>query len=191
MFNAEAAAKAANATVINAVAGFNKSQAEVTKLLQEAREKSAQNDLLETDVFYKKRAQYDAYRAAHRPKPSSPSEHIFRAQKAAPERLAAHQLQKDGLRWPTLLSAPVYEAARCAIDELWECRTPEDSGAGSQNCVRIVAALEALKAALLENISRYRPSDYLTARKFLDGVAVEAQDPVKSVSDMVDKVAGR
>jgi hypothetical protein len=33
-----------------------------------------------------------------------------------------------------------------------------------------------------------RPSQ---PRKFLDGVAVEAQDPVKSVSDMVDKVAGR
>jgi hypothetical protein len=191
MLQAEAANKQANASIINALANYGKSEAEVAKLGEETREKQAHNDLLEAETYYKKRAQYQGYQAAHRPKPSSASQYTMRAREAAPERLASHQVEDDGLRWPTLLRGPAYDEIRRAIDELWRNRTADDSGAGSQNCVRIAAALDALKAALVENISRYRATDYLAARKFLDGAALEAQEPIKAVSEMVDKVAGR
>jgi hypothetical protein len=191
MLQAEAANKQANASIIHALADYSKSQAEVAKIGEEVRLMQANNDLREAEVFYKKRAQYHEYQAAHRPKPASPGQQAARARQLAPERLASYQVEPDGLRWPTLLRFPSYDTSRRQVDRLWQNRTLENSGAGSQSCVLIVAALDQLKAALLENIDRYGSSDYLAARKFLSALALEAQEPIVSVSDMVDKVAGR
>jgi hypothetical protein len=193
MLNAEAANKQANATIISAIAGYDKTQAEIAKLGQEIREKGAQNDLLETEVYYKKRAQYHEYRAAHRPKANSPDGYTALARGAAPARLTSYQLGSGPgeLRWPTVLKGSDYDATRREIDGLLKSRTPEDSGAGSQNCVDIVARLDVLKTELRDNIRRYKSHDYLAARKFLDAVALDAQEPAFSISGTVDKVAGR
>lgn len=181
--NAEALNKQANASIINAQANYMKTHAESRKLHQEAREKSAQNDLLETRVFYEKRGLYHTYKDAHRPKSSTPEQYASRAQQAAPQRMAASQLWiKPGyLRWPSLLRQEAYASPRGQVDVLFTQRSPDDSGAGSQNCVDIQTRIDELKTTLKGKIQTYKHGDYLAAKKFLEGLAVEAQYAVDSM----------
>jgi len=183
VINAEALNKQANASIINAHANYKKSHYESMKLHQEAREKSAQNDLLETRVFYEKRGLYHGYKDAHRAKSSTPEQYAARAAKFAPDRLDPSQLWiKPGyLRWPSMLRQTDYAAPRGRIDLLFTQRSPDDSGAGSQNSVDIQIQIDELKATLVSNMKRYKSADYLAARKFLEGLSVEAQHAVETL----------
>lgn len=193
MLNAAALNKQADAAIIGAVGTFGKTMAETAKIHQEIREKAAQNDLLETETFYKKRAQYEAYRATRRPRVASPGEHAERAHRSAPAQLTAYHFDREtgDLRWPTLLKSADYDRMRRRIDQLLDSRTMEDSGAGSQNCVKTLAVVNALKTALRENVRRYAASDYLVARKFLEAIAQEVKRPAIPEPETLDRVAGR
>src|SRR4030095_11709146 len=90
---------------------------------------------------------------------------------------------KEGyLRWPGLLLHGDYAEARSGIDYLFAMRTAADSGAGSQNCVDLQARIETLRDALHKKLKSYKPVDYLTARKFLDSLAYEAQFQAEGVT---------
>jgi hypothetical protein len=193
ILNAAALNKHGDAAIITALATYGKSQAEAGKIVQEIREKAAQNDLLETETFYKKRAQNQAYRDSQRAKSKSPGDYAERARRAAPVQLSSYEIDsKSGtLRWPTLFRSAAYDSLRRRIDELLQNRTLDDSGAGSQSCVKTLAVVNALKTTLRDNVRRYAASDYLIGRKFLDAVALEAQRPAIPAAETVDRVAGR
>lgn len=194
MLNAEAANKAANAAIIGAIANYEKSSAEAAKLGQEIREKAANNDFLETEVFYKKRAQYHAYQAAQAAarqaarSQSEPVRHVNRAVSARVTETASGKPAK--VLWPTIFKATAYDATRRNVDALLASRTPEDSGVGSLNCVNTLDCLDDLKSSLRSNIHRYSSHDYLAARRFLDLLSQEVQLPVLEVPATLDKVAG-
>lgn len=193
MLKAAADNKQANAAIIQAMAHYGKTSAETAKLHQETREKAVQNELLEAKVFYEKRAAYDAYRAARRTERPSASDHTERARRLVRGRPISYQQagQTGLLRWPTLLKGGVYASMRKQIDGLLKSRTQEDSGAGSQNCVDTLAYVDSMKDKLRGNIRRYKAGDYLVARKFLDNIAAEAQQPFLSMKETLDKIAGR
>jgi hypothetical protein len=193
MLNAAALNKQADAAIINAKATYDKSQAETAKIHEEIREKAAHNDLLETETYYKKRAQYQVYRDAQRPKPVSPGHYAERARRSAPAQLTSYQFDSESgaLRWPTLFKSATYDSLRRRIDDLLESRTLENSGAGSQNSVTAMAVVDALKTALRDNVRRYAAGDYLVARKFLDAVALEVQRQPAPAAETLDRVAGR
>lgn len=193
MLHAEAANKQANASIITAMALYEKTQAEIARLNQDTREKYSTNDLLEAETFYKKRAQYHTYQAAQRPKPEQAKEYVAQARAVCAARNTGPQLAgpSGDISWPTLLKTPKYDTICRQIDTLLRHRTAENSGAGSQNCVEIVARVEWLKGTLRENIRRYSSIDYLTARNFVDAVALEAQKPLGEPDvEALDKVAG-
>jgi hypothetical protein len=189
VINAEAQNKQANAAIINAQAVYMKSHAESQKLHQETREKSAQNDLLETKVFYDKRGMYHAYKEAHKAKASTPEQHASRAAQAAPDRMSNAQLWiKPGyVRWPSMLRQADYAKQRGQIDGLFAQRSPDDSGAGSQNCVELQAQIDGLKTVLASKVRQYKPADYLAAKKFLEALAVEAQYSVDNYGQLASK----
>ena len=180
-FNAEAQNKQANAAIINAMANYGKASAEAGKVNQETRGMSAQNDLLETRVYYEKRGLYHTYQDAHKPTRATPDKYAEWARKAAPGRLADNQLWiKPGyLRWPSLLRHSDFADCRGQIDNLLAERSPTDSGAGSENCVLIQSQVDTLKSALAAKVKTYKPHDYLAARRFLENVALEAQNPAE------------
>jgi hypothetical protein len=194
MLNAAAANKQADAAIIGAMATYGKAEAEASKLHQEIREKAAQNELLETETYYQKRAQYHAYHETQRPAASSPERHAERARRAAGAQLTSYHWDHESgnLHWPTLLKTTAYDPFRRRIDDLLENRTLEDSGAGSQNCVKTMSVVNALKAVLRDNIRRYTVPDYLAVRRFLDGVALEARRPTGIPrAETLDRVADR
>ena len=181
-FNAEAANKQANAAIINAMANYGKASAEAGKVNQETREKSAQNDLLETRVYYEKRGLYHTYQDAHRPTRATAQQYAEMARKAGPSRLTADQLWiKPGyLRWPSVLRHDDFAVCRGQIDNLLAERSPTDSGAGSENCVLIQSQVDTLKTALAAKVRTYKSHDYLAARRFLENVALEAQNSAEA-----------
>lgn len=196
MLNAEAANKAANAAVIGAIANYEKSSAEAAKLGQEIREKAANNDFLETEVFYKKRAQYHAYHAAQaaaRQAARSQQEPVKHVNRAVSARMATETASGKPAKvlWPTLFKAASYDVTRRHIDALLASRTPEDSGVGSLNCVDTMTCLDELKSSLRSNIHRYSSHDYLAARRFIDMLSQEVQLPVLEVPATLDRVAGK
>jgi hypothetical protein len=184
VIHAEGQNKMANAAIINAVANHMKAGAESAKINQETRKLSAENDRLETQVFYDKKAMYYSYQDAHKPVRSTPDQLAERARQSAPTRLSSYQLwSKEGyLRWPGLLLHGDYAEARSGIDYLFAMRTAADSGAGSQNCVDLQARIGTLRDTLHNNLKRYKPVDYLAARKFLDSLAYEAQFQAEGVA---------
>lgn len=193
MLHAEAANKQANATVITAIALYEKTQAEIARLNQDTREKHATNDLLEAETYYKKRGQYHTYQSSQRPKPEQAKEYVAPARAVSAVRTTAPQqgTPSGAVSWPTLLKTPTYDTICRQIDTLLKYRTPENSGAGSQNCVEIVARIEWLKGTLRENIRRYSSIDYLKARNFVAAIALEAQKPLGEPKvETLDKVAG-
>jgi hypothetical protein len=194
VMQAEAAHKQANAAIVNAAAAYEKAQAEIARLHQDTYENAVQNDLLEAEIYYKKRAAYHAYQATQRPKGEYPSKHGTQARTASTVRtLAPQQLARpsESLRWPTVFHTQSYDTLRRQVDSLLAQRTPKNSGAGSLNCVAIVDRLDALKRALRENIRRYSALDYLAARNFVEAIAAEAQKPVAPrAKETLDKVAG-
>jgi hypothetical protein len=196
MLHAEAANKQANATVITAIALYEKTQAEIARLNEDTREKGSHNNLLEADTFYKKRAQYHAYQATQRPKTEQVQAYVAQARAVSATKITAQQLcSPDGnISWPTLLKTAPYDATRRQVDALVNCRTAENSGAGSHNCVQAVAQLDVLKAKLRANIRSYSSHDYLAARSFLNAVLLEVQRPLlpaagAAVDVTLDKVA--
>lgn len=194
MISASALSKQADAKMVEAAATYGKAQAEVAKMVQEIREKAAHNDLLEAETYYKKRAQYHAYRAGQREKSISAETHAKIARQAAPTALVSYHFDRESgeLRWPTLLKGGAYDTLRRRVDGLLESRTREDSGAGSENCAQVLAVLSALKSALRDNIRRYTSTDYLAARNFLAGVAVEVRRPfARADAETLDRVADR
>jgi hypothetical protein len=177
VIHAEGQNKQANAAIINAAANHMKARAESSKLHQETRKLSAENDRLETQVYYDKKAMYYAYQDAHKPIRSTPEQFAERARQYAPTRLSSYQLrtQEGAIRWPSLLMHGDYAEARSRIDYSFARRTTADSGAGSQNCVELQSRIDTLRESLRNNLKRYKPVDYLAARKFLDSLAYEAQ----------------
>lgn len=195
MLNAEAASKQANAAIIGAIANYEKSAAEAAKLGQEIREKAANNDYLETEVYYKKRAQYHAYHAAQaaaRAAAKAQTEPVKHVNRAVSARIVAETASGKPAKvmWPTLFKATSYEVTRRHVDALLASRTPEDSGVGSLNCVETMTCLEDLKSSLRANIHRYSSHDYLAARRFIDLLSQEVQVPMLDVPETLDKVAG-
>jgi len=195
VMQAEAAHKQGNAAMVNAAATYEKAQAEIAKLQQETYEKAVQNDLLEAEIYYKKRAAYHAYQATRRQKGESAHNHSMEVRAASIARTSAPQQvarPAESLKWPTVFQSSGYDAVRRQVDKLLAQRTPENSGAGSLNCVAIVERLDALKRALRENIRRYSAPDYLAARNFVEAIAAEAQKPVvPRAKETLDKMAGQ
>jgi hypothetical protein len=194
MLNAEAASKQADAALIHAAADYEKAAAEAAKLRQEIREKAANNDYLETEVFYKKRAQYHTYhesRDAARQAARAKTEPVKNVNRAVSTKIVTQAASgKPGeVIWPTIFKAAAFDPTRRNIDALLASRTPEDSGVGSLNCVSILSGLDDLKTTLRKNIYRYSSHDYLAARRFLEMLAEEVKMPVLEVPETIDRVA--
>jgi hypothetical protein len=191
MLQAAALNKQADAAIIDSMGTYGKCQAEAGKLNEEAREKSAHNGLLETEMYYKKRAAYHAYRAERAAKKVSPGAAPDKATRTTVQLSAHHWDHRSGaLRWPTLLQSAAYDFLRRKVDGLLENRTLTDSGAGSLNCVKTMAVVNDLRSELRGHITHYSSADYMVARKFLDAVATEAQRPVGGPErETLDRVA--
>jgi hypothetical protein len=103
-------------------------------------------------------------------------------QLAAAHRLTAEQFDftRNVLHWPFVLRAPQYADLRLQIDQLYDARTPEDSGKDSSGYDGIIKACdEMLKIVKGEVKNGLSVTDFVTAEHFISSIKYEAGFQVK------------
>lgn len=101
---------------------------------------------------------------------------------AAAHRLTAKQFHLDRgvLLWPFVLRAPRYFKLRLKLDQLFNARTPTDSGTNSSGITGIQKAckqmMEIVKSEVKNGMS---VTDFVTAKHFISSIAYEARFKVK------------
>ena len=191
MLTASALDKQADATMVEAMAHYGKAQAEVAKMIQEIREKAAQNDMLETETYYKKRGVSCLS--------GQPTREIGLGRNL---RQGRSQIGSGGTGFlsfrsrvgqSSLANAADRRRVRCpAAPHRRAARNPYAGGQRRRvgELHQVLAVLNTLKTALCENIRRYTSADYLAARNFLAGVALEAQRSIaRKDVETLDRVA--
>ncbi|HID78074.1 MAG TPA: hypothetical protein EYP56_19035 [Planctomycetaceae bacterium] len=157
----------------NALSAAGASQAE------EARRKAIENYKQAVETYYHVRDLNRARRTAEQERRRERvQEWLAKRQPYRPPRLSPTQLDwlTGELQWPAIFLDPAYAEPRETLDTLFRQRTAEgflDAEAYAQAVEAGTALLEQLKS----RISQYRPRDYITARRFVEAVIVEAGLP--------------
>jgi hypothetical protein len=147
---------------------------------EEARAQALVNRQQRIAGFFRERELNRAARKAAQAKPLSPEGYAAIARKAAPDRLGAHQYDRAGgrLHWPTALTASEFAVERAALEMAFATRTPGDAGAGADFHSYVEQVTVAMQAKLQPRIGELSPMEFVAAKKFLSGLAYEAQLPL-------------
>jgi hypothetical protein len=159
------------------VGEYNYNTAAAALIFESAKKANYENQLKHAETFWAKRALHASYQAALRPTPVRPKVESKAAIQAALQRSAPFDLTQPGA-WPLVLRRPEFEPSRNKLIALFKERTPQNSGAASDNFSQIRDSLQQVRAGLSELVKEVPPSDFVDARQFLDRVAVEAARPV-------------
>ncbi len=106
-------------------------------------------------------------------------------QMAAAQRLTAAQYDvgRGVLHWPFVLREPQYTDLRQKIDQLYDARTPQDSGLNSSTFDAIETSCQQLQALVNEEVKKGLPvNDFVTAKHFISSIEYEARFPVKATT---------
>ncbi len=98
------------------------------------------------------------------------------AAKEAPERLASHQYEpfNGRLNWPAALMAKDFAAHRKAVDEIFAKRSTHDVGRETEFHATVREVTDEMEVMLHARIDHMPPMEYMTAKKFLNGLEQEA-----------------
>jgi len=185
--NASVGHKTAYGALLTARAGHIKAQGEYIKnradafvatqngrkIGQEIFSMKLDNSLKRAEVFYKKRNLYHAYRKTHRRKRSSPGELASRAKKGLPAQLTSHELSSNGrIWWPRVLMGQQFAANRAMLDAIFASGS---YGFSSEESCDVKNLTDDMKTKLKSLIKEVSPTDYLAAKRLLQGLAHEAR----------------
>ncbi|MFH1443786.1 MAG: hypothetical protein ABIG34_00140 [Candidatus Peregrinibacteria bacterium] len=173
MVEAEAKLIAAQATMVTAKAGANKTNAEALQALEQARSLELDNSLKKAVTFYEKRARHDAYMALAKPQKTLTPEYLLRRNEAAtPMRLT--KLQIDSARgiinWPPLLLGENFSDVRIQLDELYVSHL--DYPNGSLEAKTLTTNMSAKLRSMVRKVPGY---EYANAKNFIRGLELEFQ----------------
>jgi len=176
---AVAAQWTAQADVIKAAAEANTANAKVLQTLQQVRSLALDNNLKAAKTFYEKRKLYEASRALRNRKRPSREDLIRYSKNSAPKRPANYQLEpvRGTIYWPEILRHDEFLEHRLELDCLFARRKTTDGSPGSDVSRDVQQVAMQMRQQLQAMIRRLPPAEYLTARKFIDSLAFEAQFP--------------
>jgi hypothetical protein len=157
------------------------------QLRQQLRTAKMAGDMKAAENFYAKKKMSAEYRSAKQPK-RMPLEKLQQlTRKNAPARLTAAEITpvSSRIRWPQLLCGERFAQTRTEIDRLFAERTPDNGGLGSRACDAIEKAVAQMKTLLAQQVRAVNPMEYLAAKKFLEGLILEARSPGKPNPELV------
>lgn len=169
----------AQAEMIKAQAAAAESYAKVQETMQKTRALALDNDVKTAKTFFDKRKLNEEYKTLHQPTRVD-SEQLARYSRAmAPKPLETYQIERARgiLYWPAVFNREQFVEHREAIDQLFKYRKPNDIGPDSDFYQQVHESVETLRAELKGVIGDLSPSQYVAARRFLDGLAKEADNP--------------
>jgi hypothetical protein len=139
---------------------------------EQARKSYIDNRLKATQTYFDMKRVNDEYRRAKDTSPLSMEQYVRLARVQAPDQLGTSQLDPltGAIGWPGPLRRPEYAELRKKLDELFHQRA-----AGYVDYSALISACEEFLTQLKNDLPKFPPSDYLTARKFLDSLAFAAR----------------
>ena len=178
---AQATVVQAQAEMVNALGQARKAAAESRKMLEECRGLAIENGVKAAKAFYEKRTEREQYMAKHvRRRPTA--EDLMRySQARRPQRLNQGGLLPVSLSptttipWPATLRAPEFDPYRVQVEAAFEQRSPTNSGVGSELYRQVHQLTTRMRAELKARIGEMSAMEYISAKRFLESVAYEAQ----------------
>lgn len=154
------------ATMTYAQANYNLTMAHVRSIDLENNRRSLEN-------YYDAKQMNRVYKdSVARPRPTADDMARIAADNA-PSRLSPSELDANGrIDWPEALQTDEYAPLRNEMDKLFALRAAEGDLAGSEQD-RLLNTADAMLAELQSHVRDVRPSDYVSARKFIEGLAYE------------------
>jgi hypothetical protein len=151
---------------------LNESKASIN--FEAARSRAIDNAYKFAQNYYARRKLHDEFMAARRaarPRKTTPY------QQTAYRRAEATQLSPvSGLiRWPGLLRAEDFSAARAQLDRLFAERASVETGPASEHSLAVHAAVSEMQATLRTKAATLPTVDYLAAHKLLNSLLYEAR----------------
>jgi hypothetical protein len=163
------AASQGEANYYNSLAAIN---------FQDAYARYVQNRQKATDAYYAMRQAHREARAAQISRLTL-DRYAALARRDAPQCLREDQYDRalGRLNWPAVLTGEEFAAEREAISAAFRARSPGDVGPSSQFYNTVKQLSSSLEAKLKPHIDDLDPAQYLAAKKFLQGLTCEANQP--------------
>ncbi len=162
--------------VIRSAGQFNLDTAKAAGELEDAKAKNIQNRLSSVQTYYDIRRINQEWRDSQRRPVRSASDWARINSQWRPDRLSTSQLDPvtGSLSWPLLLQTDDYAQSRDTIEQIFAKKASAEGHITPDDYNALVSEVEQLRATLKSNIERYRPTDYMRARNFIDSLNEEA-----------------
>jgi hypothetical protein len=174
---AQGALVTAQASVISSTAATNAAVAKAVDDLEKVRAMAMDNDLKAAKAYYDRKKMYADFQAQHAGQRGKND--VARRSKATTDRASVYEV--DPLRgrifWPSVLKREEFADARAQMDALFAERKARPAGLGSNFCRQAKVLTGEMREQLRDMVDDISPSEYVTARKFLDTLSFEAQMP--------------
>ena len=169
-----------SASVITAVGQKNYLDSVAAVNYQEALRRSIENSGLRVKTYFENKEINRAYREKYRELPPTKEQWARIIEASLPDRLTDEQVDPTTgkLIWPHILRTGEYAAFRNRIDQLWNSRTPDNSGDGSPFQIELNELVDGMKLLLKSNVKTLSSTQYTGARFFLLSVEYEALMPM-------------
>jgi hypothetical protein len=147
---------------------------------QEAASRYLANREQATETYFRMQHINRAAREAKRPQRLSPEQHVALARQQAPEGLNPAQYNRElgRLNWPAVLTADVFAPERTLLERAFIARSPADVGAASAFHSQVKQHASAMDSKLQDHLPLMSSAEYMAAKKFITGLAVESQQPM-------------
>ena len=167
------------ASVVNAAGNYNLSTSAAAINMTQAQKQGIQNWASFTDTYFDLRARNRQEAAAARGKPVS-EEYMHRmAQAGAPKPLGSQQLDpvSGAISWPDLLQDDKFREQRDTLQAALAERAKYGT-IPSEGKKKAKEATQAMLDLLSGMIRDVEPEDYLSAKQFIQSLALEARRPL-------------
>lgn len=163
--------------VVRSAGDYNLRTSEAAINVEAARSANLDNRLKWTNTYFEMRRVNKSYRDATRTPPLSMADATRIAKENAPTRPSDSQLDPitGSIAWPLILRDPQYDPQKQRLEELFQQRSSQAGHIGADTFQQIREATQSLLDALRANAQQYPANVYLQARRFVEGLALEAQ----------------
>jgi hypothetical protein len=133
-----------------------------------------------TETYFRMRQINRAGRQAERQPRWSYDQYVVMAKNDAPDNLTEQQYDRTlgRLTWPAMLNGDEFAPEREALNRVFLVRTPSDTGAATAFYGHVQQLTSQMQAKLVEKLDHVTPAEYVAAKKFVDGLAYESQQPL-------------
>jgi len=170
---AQAAAMSNAATSIQAIGKAQDDAQKVIGMSLDNSMKAAKADLDRRKAFL----DYQALHAKKNAKKAANKAHQDAAAGAVATIATAH---RSSVAWPPIFLRDDFAAPRDRIDQAYADRDPQTGGAGSRFGHEVSQGVSAMKQTLREMTGDLAPAEYNAAKRFLDSLTKEAEQPARA-----------